>query len=94
MCALTCESFDLEFDLLQKKNQFFSDWEKGTSGVRKGGNDDIKNDFAIKILCFVEAGQSTGYLASVKREHDAKIRYVTLCRVPIPMALLTSASYL
>lgn len=62
--------------MLQKKIKYFSDWEKGISGVTKGGNADIKNDFAIKILCFVEAGSSTGYLANVKREHDGKIRYV------------------
>ncbi len=35
---------------------------------------DTRNDFAMKITAFVEAGHSTGYLADVKREHDGKIR--------------------
>ena len=38
---------------------------------------DVKNDFAIDITAFVEAGTSTGYLARVKREHDGKVRYWT-----------------
>lgn len=59
---------------LQKRTEYFSDWEKGTSGVIKGGYKDAKNDFAVTLTAFVEAGSSTGYLADVKREHDGKVR--------------------
>ena len=67
-------------DLLQKKNEYFSDWEKGTSGIIKGERKDARNDFAMKIVSFVEAGSSTGYLCQVKREHDGMIRYVCFTR--------------
>lgn len=40
----------------------------------KGGTSSAKNDFAMKIISFVEAGNSTGYMASVKREHDGIVR--------------------
>ena len=40
----------------------------------KGGSMEVKNDFAIEIVSFVEAGSSTGYLAKVKRELDCKVR--------------------
>lgn len=51
------------------------DWEKGVSGIiSKSGVYSIKNDFAMKILCFIEAGNNTGFLASVKREHDGKTK--------------------
>ena len=32
---------------LQKKTEYFSDWEKVTSGVIKAGYKDAKNDFAL-----------------------------------------------
>lgn len=53
---------------------FFVDWERGVLGILKGGNSTAKNDFALKITAFVEAGSSAGYLCTVKREHDGKIR--------------------
>lgn len=59
---------------LKKRVEYFSDWEHGISGVTKGAYKDAKNDFAITLTAFVEAGSSTGYLASIKREHDGKIR--------------------
>lgn len=62
---------------LQKKTEYFSDWEKGISGVIKGDNKDARNDFALRMLCFVEVGNSTGYLCAVKREHDGLIKYVS-----------------
>ena len=64
----------------QKKVEYFCDWSAGVSGVTKGGQRDTKNDFAIKIVAFVEAGNSTGYLASVKREHDGETRYALINR--------------
>ncbi len=42
--------------------------------MKKGGNIDVKNDSAMEIEAFVEAGSSTGYLAKVKRELDGKVR--------------------
>ena len=58
---------------LQKRVEYFSDWENGVSGVIKGAYKDAKNDFAITLTAFVEAGSSTGYLASIEREHDGKV---------------------
>lgn len=56
--------------------EYFSDWEEGTSGWIKQGNDkQTKHDFAMKMVALVEAGKDTGYLVDVKREHDGKIRY-------------------
>lgn len=49
----------------------------GISGVIKGDNKDARNDFALRMLCFVEAGNSTGYLCAVKRERDGLIKYVS-----------------
>jgi hypothetical protein len=40
----------------------------------KSGTSTAKNDFALKITAFVEAGNSTGYLGVLKREHDGKTR--------------------
>ncbi len=37
-------------------------------------SDEVKNDFALEIVAFVEAGSNTGYLVKVKREHDSKVR--------------------
>ena len=45
--------------------------------MTRGGQRDAKNDFAIKIVAFVEAGNSTVYVASVKQEHDGETRYVS-----------------
>ena len=64
----------------QKRVEYFCDW---SAGVTKGGQRDTKNDFAIKIVAFVEAGNSTGYLASVNREHDGEIRYAGINTEPL-----------
>ena len=61
----------------QKKVEYFCNWSAGVSGVTRGGQRDAKNDFAIKIVAFVEAGNSTVYVASVKQEHDGETRYVS-----------------
>lgn len=66
------------------QKEYYSDWESGTSGVtKKGGIRDARNDFAMNITAFVEAGNSTGYLANVKREFDGKIRWVDLYKAGI-----------
>ena len=44
------------------------------SGVMKGSTSTAKSNFAIKIAAFVEAGNSTGYMYTVKREHDGKTK--------------------
>ena len=77
---------------LQRKTEYFSDWVNAVSGVVKGGNKEAKTDFAIKITAFVEAGNSTGYLADVKREHDGKTRYLKC--VPLSGMLVLSFYYL
>ncbi|ORU95017.1 MAG: hypothetical protein A6F71_10260 [Cycloclasticus sp. symbiont of Poecilosclerida sp. M] len=41
------------------------DWERGVSGTTKCGSINDKND------CSIEAGNNTGFLGSIKREHDA-----------------------
>jgi hypothetical protein len=58
--------------LLQKKLEYCNDWEGGTSGWIKGSDKLTKNDFAMKMVALVEAGNDTGYLVDVKREHDNK----------------------
>ena len=40
----------------------------------KGGTSTAKNDFAISITAFVEAGNNTGYMCIVKREHNCKTK--------------------
>ena len=50
------------------------DWERGISGVLKGSTSTAKNDFAMKITAFVEAGNNTGYMCILKREHDGKTK--------------------
>ncbi|SMN12437.1 hypothetical protein SPBRAN_887 [uncultured Candidatus Thioglobus sp.] len=52
-----------------QKQTFFVDWERGVSGTTKCGSINDKNDFALKITHFIEAGNNTG---SIKREHDGK----------------------
>ena len=55
--------------------EFFNDWERGVSGsVGREGVHHVLNDFAIKITSLVKAGQHTGYMAEVKREHDGSVR--------------------
>ena len=44
----------------------------------KSNQEDGRNDFAMEIIAFVEAGSNTGYLAKVKREHDGKVRYTSM----------------
>lgn len=58
------------------KPEFFTDWEKGVSGVVKpNGVRKNKNSFAMKLVALVEADSQTGYLASVKREFDKEERF-------------------
>ena len=59
----------------QTKIDFFTDWDRGVSGiVGKGGVHQITNDFAMKLKFIVNAGANTGYYAQVKREHDGEER--------------------
>ena len=59
-----------------KSTVFFSDWDKGISGIVKGDCPLAKNNFAMKMLALVEGESCTGYLAEVIREIDKKIRCV------------------
>lgn len=65
ICILAC-SF-----LLQK---FYTDWCNGVSGVVRGATEVPKNNFAMKLVTFVEAQAASGYFADVKRELDHKIK--------------------
>ena len=56
------------------KQTFFVDWEQGVSGIMKDNTSIAKNDFAMRITAFIEAGNSTGYMCTVKREHDGKTK--------------------
>lgn len=40
----------------------------------KGNSDIPKNNFAMELMCLVEADSCTGYFAKLKRELDGKCR--------------------
>ena len=48
-----------------KGNEFYTEWEKGRSGFLKGDSKLPKNNFAMKLTCFIEAEGCTGFMARV-----------------------------
>ena len=57
-----------------KPNEFYTNWEKGVSGLVKYGIEVAKNNFAMKLKCLVEADCCTGFITEVVRELDLKKR--------------------
>lgn len=55
-----------------KGNEFYTEWEKGQSGLLKGDCKVPKNNFAMQLTCLIEAEGCTGFMARVVRELDLK----------------------
>jgi len=56
----------------QKCTEFYSDFEKGTSGIVKNGVRMPRNTFSMRLKVLVEAEEFTGYKAEVIRKVDKK----------------------
>lgn len=54
--------------------EFFTDYEKGLSGIIKNGKKLKKNTFAMLPKALIEAEEFTGYSVHVVREIDQKQR--------------------
>lgn len=68
--------FDIFLTEQERKHEFFTDWETGTSG-RVLGRDkkSVMCDFAIRLNTMVEANEMTGFHCDIKREMDKAERY-------------------
>jgi len=66
-----------------KVTEFYTDLERGSSGIIKHGVKMPRNTFGMKLMIMVEADAYTGYYAEVVRELDRKHGYVQcICYIP------------
>lgn len=74
-----CASEEVEGDKMKNPYGFV---EKDTSfGVMKKSTYFPKSDFSLNLLHFVSADHLTGYICTVKRDHDEQERYTILLLV-------------
>jgi len=73
-----------------KTTEFYTDLERGNSGIIKNGVKMPRNTFGMKLMIMVEADAYTGYYAEVVRELDRKhgyVQHICMLRTCMPLCM-------